>query len=374
MFDEGADGGVDDVAAMGDEAALDQFVGGFEVELLGFLVPEMLDKVAEVAGEHLAGVGGDTAGEVGEAEDADAVDEDFFAEFGAFDVAAGFDGHVDDDAAGLHALDHVGGEDDGGFASEDLGGGDDDIGGGTMFGHGFALDLQLFFGEGFGVAVLGLAGFAEIDFDEFGPEGLDLLLDDGPGVEGFDDGAKAFGGGDGLKPGDASSDDEDAAGGEGAGGGAHHGENFVEASGGEDYGGITAEVGLGAEDVHFLGDGGAGDHFQADRADPGEGELADELGLVEGVEVADMDGTCLELGDIHGGRLAEAKDDVGGFERGGAVGGNGGAYVEVGLVGDAEGFADVRFNGKFGPEFNEFLDGGGDDGDPRFTGIGFFEY
>src|SRR5206468_7360751 len=56
---------------------------------------------------------------------------------------------------------------------------------------------------------LGILGF-ERELDELAAQALDLLLDDGPGVVGLDDGAEAFGRADGLQAGDAGADDEDA--------------------------------------------------------------------------------------------------------------------------------------------------------------------
>src|SRR3712207_7160685 len=52
----------------------------------------------------------------------------------------------------------------------------------------------------------------QAELDELGAEAFDLLLDDGPGVVGLDDGAEALGGADGLQAGDAGADDEDAGG------------------------------------------------------------------------------------------------------------------------------------------------------------------
>src|SRR6185312_2691491 len=68
-------------------------------------------EVAGVAREHLAGVEGATAGESQRPGDGDAGFHDRFARPRELAVAAGFRGHVHDDAARAHAPDHAGGED-----------------------------------------------------------------------------------------------------------------------------------------------------------------------------------------------------------------------------------------------------------------------
>ena len=89
-------------------------------------------------------------------------------------------------------------------------GGDDYVRFGADFFHAFALLLELLVGQRLGVSVLGLAGLADVNFDEARAERADLLFDDGAGIEGVHSRAEAFGGGDGLEAGDARADDKDA--------------------------------------------------------------------------------------------------------------------------------------------------------------------
>src|SRR5690606_29695759 len=226
-------------------------------------------------------------------------------------------------------------------------------------GHAGLLFGDLLGGERGGVAAGGLAGAAEVDFEEFGTEGFDLFLDDGAGVEGFDARAEAFGGGDDLEAGDARADDKHAGGHDGAGGGHHHGQDAAEAGGGLHDGSVAGEVGLRAERVHFLREGGARDHFQADGAGLGGGELLEEGGLVEGVEEAEVDGVGFEAGDVFSRGFADAEHEVGFGEGGGVVGrglGPGGGVVGVRIAaGDAEAGGEAHVEA----ELHEGLGGGG---------------
>ena len=64
---------VHDLAAVRDEAALDDFVVELEDERLFLLVPKFLDERDEVRGIHLAGVQRHAAGQVRDADDLHAV-------------------------------------------------------------------------------------------------------------------------------------------------------------------------------------------------------------------------------------------------------------------------------------------------------------
>ena len=96
----------------------------------------------------------------------------------AFDVAAGLDGGIDDDAARLHLPHHLGGDDHGCFASENLSSRNHDVRGRDAFGQQFALFLDLLRGERLCVAIGSLGNFADIEFDEAGSQRFYLLLDD----------------------------------------------------------------------------------------------------------------------------------------------------------------------------------------------------
>src|SRR5690606_3493243 len=123
-----ADDLVDDLAVVGDHCALKDVVFKVQIEELAFLVPVIGNQVEEVAGVHFGGIGGNLAGPVAAADHGNAIDVHVLAGHGTFDVATGFSGHVDDHAAGLHAGNHVLGNQYRRLAAEDLGGGDDDVG------------------------------------------------------------------------------------------------------------------------------------------------------------------------------------------------------------------------------------------------------
>ena len=133
-------------------------------------------RAPEVCGVHLTRVRANAAGKVGKPEYAHAANVDFFIDCGALDVAAGFHGEVDDNAAGFHGLNHLFGDDDRRFAAEELCGGDNDIGLGADFRHGLALHGLLLFGKFFRIALFGLSGLAKVDLDEFRAERLDLFF------------------------------------------------------------------------------------------------------------------------------------------------------------------------------------------------------
>ena len=86
---------MDDCAALGDEAAVEDFVVSVVLEFLRFGIPEMLDEIIEVGGQHECGVFRIVAFEILRPDDTYAVvGDDFFADFGAFDVTTRFDCEV----------------------------------------------------------------------------------------------------------------------------------------------------------------------------------------------------------------------------------------------------------------------------------------
>ena len=202
------DGFVDDGAAVGNQAALDDVVLLVEDKGFIFRVPVLAQHVEQVGRIHLAGVTAYVIGPVALADDGDAVDEDFLSGHRAFHVAAGFRSHVDDHAAGLHGFHHVTGHQDRRLAPEYLGGGDDDIGFGNRRLLTLALYFNLFRGQFPGIAVLGLARFTQVNLKELCTDRAHLLGDDGAGIEGRHLGAQPFGRGDGLQSGDPGADDE----------------------------------------------------------------------------------------------------------------------------------------------------------------------
>src|SRR5258708_6738588 len=113
-------------------------------------------------------MGRNAAGEIGKSEDLHAIAVENLSEHGSFDVAAALDCQIHDDASALHGADHFRGHNNRRFASEDLSGGDDDVGLAANFFHAFALFAELLVGQRFGVALFGLAGFANVNAHKTG--------------------------------------------------------------------------------------------------------------------------------------------------------------------------------------------------------------
>ena len=131
-------------AAVSDHAALLDFIFEIDFEYLVFLVPEVLDHVGEVRSQHLRGVLGNLAFEVGQPDQLDAIfGHCFFTGRDAFNIAAGLCSEVDDHGAILHRIDHILLDQDRWFAPEHLGCRNDDIALSTNLSLGFLLFLQL---------------------------------------------------------------------------------------------------------------------------------------------------------------------------------------------------------------------------------------
>ncbi len=130
--------------------------------------------------------------------------------YGAFDVAAGIDGHVDDHTARpswpqpCHAVTMRGAGRPNTCAvvmtMSDLAM--------TSLAMPWLLHRQLLRSQLAGIAVLGLAGLTQVDLDKLCAERLHLLGDHRAGVERFDPGTEALGRGDRLQSGNAGTDDE----------------------------------------------------------------------------------------------------------------------------------------------------------------------
>ena len=156
----------------------------------------------------MTGVNGNSSRQIPQADNAHALHLDLPVNLRTGHITAAFHGQVHNYRAFLHAANHFCGDDLGCPAAKQLGGGNHHIGCGTHFGHPFALHLELFLGQGLGIAVFCLAGFPQINFDKSSPQGFYLFFHHRAGVEGFNPGAQPFGGGNGLQPRNANPDDE----------------------------------------------------------------------------------------------------------------------------------------------------------------------
>ena len=86
---------MDDGAVLGQRGGFHQFVVPVDRERLVRLVDHRLDEVEQIARIKAGGRLRDAAGDVGIADDLDAIDIDDLARLGALDIAAAFDGEVD---------------------------------------------------------------------------------------------------------------------------------------------------------------------------------------------------------------------------------------------------------------------------------------
>src|SRR5258706_1996121 len=117
---------MDDRALVAYQAACDHFVG--HVDLQGCVLrDQQRQQFGEVVGVHSAGVKGDGGGDIGVADDRDAVHYDGFAGFGESAVSTALGREIYDDASGLHARDGGCRDQFGGGLAWDGGGGNDDV-------------------------------------------------------------------------------------------------------------------------------------------------------------------------------------------------------------------------------------------------------
>ena len=160
-------------------------------------------------------------------------------------------------------------------------------------------------------AVDGLTGFPEVDPDKFCAQGADLLFDHRSGIKGLHPGAEPLGGGDGLEPGDPDTNDKNPGRGDRPRRSHHHGHNPVQPLRRGDDSVIPCQIRLGADGIHFLGQGCPGHHFHRDRVDPGFGESLEEVLAGERIQETDVQGPFAEAGDGFLFRRPDSQDDVG---------------------------------------------------------------
>ncbi len=216
-----------------------------------------------------------------------------------FAVAPALRGHVHDDGAGRHLLDHVARDQHGRLSAGHDRGGDDDVALGDDAAEQFALALVEAFVLGFCVSALvfGVLGL-DRQFDEAAAHALHLLLRGGADVVGRHDRTEASGGGDRLEPDDAGADDEDPRRGDRAGGGREHREDAGQRVGGEQHRLVAADRGHRRERVHALGAGDARHQFDGEDRRARRGQLLDGLDGSQGPHEPDQRLTGPEQGEI----------------------------------------------------------------------------
>ena len=113
--------------------------------------------------------------QVGVADDGDAVAHHGLAGLGEFAVAALLGRHVDDHAAGLHALHHLGGDQLGRRLARDQRGGDDDVASLACSAYIARCAALEALAHHLGVAAAAGAFFLVVDLDELAAQRLDLV-------------------------------------------------------------------------------------------------------------------------------------------------------------------------------------------------------
>lgn len=202
----------------------------------------------------------------------------------------------------------------------------------------------------------GLAGIAEVDFEELGTERPDLFFNNRAGVKGFNAGSETFCGRNRLKACDTNANDEYFSWGDGSCGSHHHRYDSRHAFSGKDDGHVAGEVGLGGDCIHFLRQSGSRHHFHGDRVDAFCGKKLQELGAVEGIEEADVERSGLQLFDHAGIGAEHPQDDVGLRKRIVAIGHSAGACLEIRLIAVGRICSGPRFDENLDPELNIAFD------------------
>ena len=154
------------------------------------------------------------------------------------------------------------------------------------------------------------------ELQEPGADGFDLLLGLRPDVVTGHHGSEPAGGAHGLQAGHARAEHEDAGGPARPGRGDQHGEEPAEVVGGDQHRLVAGHVGLRGERVHGLGPAhGARQPVQADRGQPGPGQLTDQVRLDQRPQHADDRLADAQPGDQVRLGHADADQDVGSVDR-----------------------------------------------------------
>ncbi|MNN35499.1 hypothetical protein D3C81_1493510 [compost metagenome] len=183
------------------------------------------------------------------------------------------------------------------LAARDQCRGDDDIGllGALVYGLGLALHPAGRHRPGIAANPFGaltfLVGFVR-HVEELGAQRLDLLLDCGAYIRGFDHGAHAFGGGNGLQACNAGAQNQHTGSLHGTGGGHQHGHEARVVMRCQQHRLVTSDVGLGRQHVEALCPRGTRRRFKGEGGDTAFGHLADHF-AVERVEHAHQEAAAV---------------------------------------------------------------------------------
>ena len=284
-----------------------------EVDLELLATAHLLEQSEDVVGVHLGGNTAHAAGELLVADDGDTVVDDLLAGLGELAVTTGSGGEIDNDGAGLHDVDGLLLEKDGGSLAGNGGGGDDDVALGSLLLEELHLSGDVLVAHGLGVTAGTLAGLVlgVVEDEEGSTHGLDLLLADLTGIEAADIGTEGLGSTNGLETGDTGTDDQDLGGLVLTGGGDLGGEEALVVVAGLDDGTVAGNLTHGGEGVEFLSSGGTGDHIHGEPGHALVGEFLELIGMLGGGGVGDENLTLTKESAVLGGGLVDLDDDVG---------------------------------------------------------------
>ena len=303
--------------------------------------------------------------------------DDHLARLGQFAVAPLLGRQVDDDAAGLHRLDHLGGDQPGRGLAGNQRGGDDDVDILGLGGVHRPLGLLIAFAHDLGVTAGGRPLLLIVDLHELRAHGLDLVLDLGAGVGGAHDGAEPVGRADGGQSGDADADDEDLGGRHLAGRGDLAGEKTPELMRGFDDGAVAGYVGHGTQGVEFLGTGDARDAIHGQDRGLLGGQLVHQFRVLGRPDETDQSRPLAQVIDLVAAMLGmglgspNLEDDVR-LRPDTRTVGNLAAHGLIGLVGKVGAFAGAIFDRDGEAQLDELLGHLRNGGNPLFAGMHFF--
>ena len=241
---------------------------------------------------------------------------------------------IHDDAAGLHAVDHLLGDEHRRRPAGNERGGDDDVLLRQVLGHQRRLPEAVVLAHLLGVTARGLGGLGllALDHHEGRSEALDLLLHRGTDVGGADDGAEAARGRNRLQPRHPGPEHEHPGGRHRAGRGHHHRHRARELRRGVDHRLVPREIRLRREDVHRLRAADPRDELHRERVDARRGVGVHSFAGAVGREHSDERRARLHRGQLGVGRSPDLEHQVGaGEKRRAAVGNPGARRVVVGV-------------------------------------------
>ncbi len=302
-----------------DGRAADNVIFHVVVDDAVFLGRKVRHHVTDVGGVERRALGRHPRREIGVTDDGNPiVRNDFLVRLGQLAVAATLGGKVDDDRTGFHQLDHVLGPQHRRGPVRDQGGGDDDV----DVRRQFAELLQLRFTElgarGRRIAArrraVGL-GFGEVQVDELGAHGFDLLCHFGPHVERIGDRTQRGRGSDGGQTGHAGADDQHLGRGHLARRRHLSGEEAAKVVARLDHRAVTGDVGHGRQRVHFLRARNPRHHVHRDDGGAGICRFFHQLFVRAGVEERDQRLVGAQHVDLGIARRTHLGDDVGSREQ-----------------------------------------------------------